>query len=66
MSLLSRLRGSKGYGACRDAVSPRADQPKGDGARVSLSYGRKTFFDRMKNARCILQRAFGCKNQSVT
>ncbi len=34
MSLLSRSRGSKGYGACRDAASPRADQPKGDGARV--------------------------------
>ena len=26
MSLLSRPRGSKGYGACRDAASPRADQ----------------------------------------
>ena len=27
MSLLSRLRGSKGYGACRDGGRPRADQP---------------------------------------
>ena len=26
MSLLSLSRGSKGYGACRDAASPRADQ----------------------------------------
>ena len=44
MSLLSRLRGSKGYGACRDAASPRADQagPKPRAISASMQKGKAT------------------------
>ena len=41
MSLLSRLRGSKGYGACRDAASPRADQAS-EARAISASTKKKS------------------------
>ena len=37
MSLLSRLRGSKGYEACGDAASPRADQAGPEPRAISAS-----------------------------